>query len=453
MRRREFLSGLGAASVLPLASTRAGEATETEPSARRQRRPNILIIQPDQHSAQVMGNAGNDQVMTPHLDALARESVNFTHAVSNSPVCCPCRASMQTGLYWHTHGVDTNNLRLSPGFPCLAEVLHAEGYHTGYIGKWHLDGGIPPEQPGGFIPPGPRRQGWREWWGYQKSHEYFDVWRYDDRARKERVAGYDWEPTWQTDMALDFAQRHQDSDDPWCFYLGYGPPHKPEQCKQEFLDLYDPASFQLNPAQQRNYADEAQLREVLQMYYAQVTAVDHEVGRVLAGLDRLGIADDTLVLYFSDHGDVLGNHGKLRGKSMPYASAFRVPTMFRWRGQFGPTQTDALIGTPDLPATLLDLAGLDAPVSWQGRSFAPLCHGERQTTPECVPLGLRGWSGVWDGRHVYSEGTPHCLYDHQEDPFELDNLTGNPRLTSTMRAKMHAAMIATGHPDPAALMI
>lgn len=394
-----------------------------------------------------MGNAGNDQVMTPHLDALAQESVNFTHAVANSPVCCPCRASMQSGLYWHTHGIDHNGIRLNSGFPCIADVLHDAGYQTGYIGKWHLDGGIPPEEPGGYIPPGPRRQGWREWWGYEKNHEYFDVWRFNNLARKERVPGYHWEPTWQSDMALDFVQRHREEAEPWCFYLGYGPPHKPEQCKQAFLDLYDPASFRLNPAQQKNYADETQLRKTMQMYYAQVTAVDHEVGRVLQGLDDLGVAEDTIVLYFSDHGDVLGNHGVLRGKSRPYASAFRVPTFFRWPGQLPARSTNALIGTPDLPATLLDLAAIKPPVSWQGRSFAPLCRGEPQTGPEYVPLGLANWSGVWDGRHVYSEGDPHCLYDHLHDPYELINLVTDAPLKSAMQTKMRAAMTATGHPE------
>lgn len=443
MRRREFIGGLAAASVaVPLA-----RAAQPHP----RRRPNILIIQPDQHAYQVMGCAGDHQVHTPHLDALAGESVFFERAVANSPVCSPSRASLQTGLYWHTHGIDTNNVRLSPGFPCLAEVLHTAGYRTGYIGKWHLDGGIPPDQPGGYIPSGPRRQGWREWWGYEKSHEYFDVWRFDDLARKERVPGYDWEPTWQTDIALDFIRRHESDDEPWCFYLGYGPPHKPEQCKQDFLDLYDPAAFQLNPAQKANYENEAELRELLQIYYGQVSAVDHEVGRILRGLDGLGAAKDTMVLYWSDHGDVLGTDGRLRGKSVPRAMSFRVPGMLRWRAQLAPKRSDALFGTPDIPSTLVELAGLQAPISWQGISFAPHCRGEFQDNlPEAVPMGLHHWEGVWDGRHVYSEGDPHCLYDHLEDPFELTNLVDDTRLAATMKDKMRAVMLATGHPEYAA---
>lgn len=443
--RRDFLRGAGtAAATLPLAAASASAASPENP----RKRPNILIIQPDQHAYQIMGCAGNHQALTPNLDALAGESVFFENSVANSPVCTPSRASMQTGLYWHTHGLPNNNIRLNPGLPCLAEVLAADGYSTGYIGKWHLDGGLPPIQPGGQIPPGPRRQGWKEWWGYQKSHEFFEVWRHDDEGRRERLTGYDWEPTWHTDMALDFIERHEADNDPWCFYLGYGPPHKPEQCPQKFLDLYDPAAFELTPAQQANYDDEDRLREELQLYYGQVSAVDHEVGRMMEGLKKLGADRDTIVVYWSDHGDVLGCDGRLRGKSAPLAMSFRVPGMIRWPGELKPQRSQAMLNTPDIPATLLDLAGSDIPVSWQGVSLAPHCRGQQQDNlPTLAPLGLEGWDGVWDGRYVYAEGRYDCLYDHQNDPHELNNLIGDRHLVAQMQAKMREAMLATGHPE------
>ena len=219
-----------------------------------QRRPNVLVIQPDQHRGTIMGCAGDTQVQTPNLDMLAGEGIRFSHTASSSPVCSPFRGTMQTGLYPHTHGVVGNNILLDPELTSFAEVFAEAGYATGYIGKWHLDGGIPERGSGGFIAPGPRRQGWQEWHAHEKGHSFFDVWTFDDRGDKVHFEDYDWEPTWHTDMALDFARRHRDADTPWLFYLGYGPPHKPEQCPDRFLDMYDIDEFELPPDVQGRFS-------------------------------------------------------------------------------------------------------------------------------------------------------------------------------------------------------
>jgi arylsulfatase A-like enzyme len=445
VNRRTFLQTAGAsAAALTGRAVAGGSSPKVRP-----RQPNVLILQPDQHSAFVTGFAGHPDVLTPHLDRLAAQSTVFTHAVANSPVCSPCRASIQSGLYWHTHGVDANGVRLSPGLPCLADVMSAGGYHTGYIGKWHLDGGDPPDDPGGHIPAGPRRQGWKEWWGYERNHEYRDVFRYDDNGRKVQVEGYDWEPTWHADMTIDFMERHRGDDQPWCFYASFGPPHTPNQCPQEWLDRYNPEKFTLTPAQRKHHPDDERLRHELHYYYAQTSSVDHEVGRILHALETQGLADDTIVLYCSDHGDVLGSHGRLRGKWKPYATAFRIPTMIRWPGQVVAQETDNLIGAPDLPATLVDLAGLSAPVSWQGQSLAPNCRGETQASREALPMGMRGWDGVYDGRYIYSEGNDNVLFDHENDPHELHNLTGSsPELVALKKTQLFEVMEQTGHPEP-----
>jgi arylsulfatase A-like enzyme len=274
---------------------------------------------------------------------------------------------MQTGLYWHAHGVVKNDIRLDYSHVTIAEILRDAGYATGYVGKWHLDGGKPKERPGGFVPPGEARQGWDEWHGYEIGQEYFDVWEYDDRGVKVRVEGYDWEPTWQTDLALDFARRHSEAGRPWRYYVSYGPPHKPAQCPQEFLDRFPPEAFRL-PA---DVDDTPELRRVWQMYYAQVTALDVEVGRILKGLDDLGVADNTIIVYTSDHGDLLGSLGKVRGKSAPHPDAFRIPFIVRWPQRIEPNQvTDALISSVDFVPTILELAGLPVAEHMQGVSMA-----------------------------------------------------------------------------------
>jgi arylsulfatase A-like enzyme len=428
MTRREFMVSLATvtagASIHPLWSK----------SAYPQNLPNVLIIQPDQHRGTIMGCAGDQQVITPNLDQLAAEGIRFTHCASSSPLCSPFRASMQTGLYIHKHGIDKNNILLDPKFKTIAEFFTEKGYATGYIGKWHLDGGIPDPQPGGFIEPGPRRQGYQEWYGYEKSHEYLKVWKYNENREQVRVEGYNWEPTWHTDMFLDFAKRNRDLKKPWMYYLAYGPPHDPEQCLKKYLDLYPPEKFELPPDTRNlfNGEDEQKLRILLQIYYGLVSAIDVEIGRVVKGLKGLGLDENTIILYTSDHGDKLGSHctpERLRGKASPYATAFRIPLIIRWSGKIKENQIcNALVSGVDLAPTILDIAGIAVPPEMQGNSMASWCFNQKGRSNEAIYMGLggvsskNGWRAVWDGRYVYSPIGFNILYDHKNDPYEMKNL-------------------------------
>lgn len=399
-----------------------------------QKPPNVLIIQPDQHRGTILGCAGDAQAITPNLDRLAAEGIRFTHCASSSPLCSPFRGTMQTGLYPHKHGVDRNNILLNPELKTIAELFAEQGYATGYIGKWHLDGGIPDPQPGGYIEPGPRRQGYQEWNGYEKNHEYFKVWKYNQNREQVRVMGYTWEPTWHTDMALDFARRNRDRKKPWMYYLAYGPPHLPEECPQKYLDLFDPTALNLPPDVSTKFSPEVEkrLRKHYQMYYAQVKSIDNEIGRLLKGLKELGIDENTIILYTSDHGDKLGSHctpKKLRGKASPYATAFRIPLIVRWPNKIpGSRVSNALVSSVDLAPTILDLAGIKIPPGMQGDSMGSWCLKGKGTTNKSIYLGLGGvsrkdgWRAVWDGKYIYSPTRFNILYDHTNDPFEMNNL-------------------------------
>ena len=411
------------------------------------KRPNVLVIQPDQHRGITLGCAGDEQARTPNLDRLAASGIRFSHAVSSSPVCSPFRGSMQTGLYCHTHGVITNNLRLNPALTGFAEVFSGAGYATGYIGKWHLDGGIPKEEVGGYVPAGPRRHGWQEWNGYEKSHEYLKVWRYDAREKKVPVPGYHWEPTWHTDMALDFARRHGAEGRPWLYYIAFGPPHPPEECLQEFEDLFPPDKFRLPPDLTALIKEgrEKELRSLWQIYYGLVNAIDREVGRLVEGLRQQGQLDNTIILYTSDHGDRLGSHtgpdGKLRGKGAPYANAYRIPLIVHWpEGARRRVVSDTLVSSVDLAPTILDLAGLPVPHQMQGQSMAAWCTSGKGPQRDAVYLGLGdvrgGWRAVWDGRSIYSRGKYDVLYDYQKDPYEMDNLVKDTKLSAVRNRKL-----------------
>lgn len=418
--------------------------------AKQPQRPNILIIQPDQHRADVMGCAGDDQALTPNLDQMAAAGIRVTHAVSASPVCSPFRATLQTGLYIHEHGVVHNNIQLKHELKTLGEFFSENGYATGYIGKWHLEGFVPKEQPGGYIELGEARQGWQEWLGYEKNHEYLKVWRYNNQKQKVRVKGYTWEPTWYTDMALDFIKRKTAEQKPWCYYVAYGPPHKPEECIPEYLKMYDPAAFKLKPDVEKNLSEEnkQKLRKILQVYYAQVTAIDNEVGRLEAGLKELEVDDNTIVIYVSDHGDVLGSHHKdivqkylketgrkmentLRTKGKPYSTAFRIPFIIYGPDIYNPgMKCDALVSSVDLTPTILDLAGIKAPKYMQGKSMADWYRKGTGPDQPYIYLGLesgkKAWRAVYDGKYLLSEMDYKLFYNLEKDPFEMENLFTDP---------------------------
>ncbi|MCX7014290.1 MAG: sulfatase-like hydrolase/transferase [Candidatus Sumerlaeota bacterium] len=443
-------------------------------------RPNVLVLQPDQHRGTMMGCMGDKQAITPNLDRMAGEGILFRNCVSSSPVCCPFRASMQTGLYPHKHGVLSNDkYRLDPSHPTFAEMFEKAGYKTGYIGKWHLDGGLPkkeggegvtPKAVGGFVPP-ERRRGYQEWNGYEKSHEYFEVWTYNEEGKKIRVQGYDWEPTWFTDKALDFAKRHSEAKEPWLYYVAYGPPHVPEECLPKYLNMFPPEKFELPPDVKAAFTgqEEAMARKEFQMYYALVTAIDTEVGRLLEGLKQLGVDNNTIILYTSDHGDVLGSHvggkagkgkpaakgkssgegesdagyegeSKFRGKAKPYANAFRTPLIVHWPKKIKAGQVcDALVSGVDLPVTLLDLAGAPPIPGAQGVSVAPWCLTGNGPKREGIWIGLGSWRAVWDGRYVYSPAPFNILYDHDSDPCEVKNLLGDPA-SQAEQQRLHALL-------------
>lgn len=412
-------------------------------------RQNVLIIQPDQHRADVLGCAGNSAALTPNLDKLASVGVRFSNAASASPVCCPFRATLQTGLYIHEHGVVTNGIQLKRELKTIGEIFSENGYATGYIGKWHLEGIYPEDGYGGFVEPGEPRQGWQEWHGYEKSHQFFDVWQFNDQKEKVRVEGYDWEPTWHTDMTLDFIKRKTEEKQPWCYYVAYGPPHKPEQCTPEFLAKYNPDDFVLNPDAMKNRTEEEQkeLRALLQLYYAQVTAVDHEVGRLQQGIKDLGVDKNTIIVYVSDHGDVLGDHKKeivqkyidtnrnlnntIRTKGKPYATAFRIPFILAGPGIKTPGSVyDALVSSVDLAPTILDLAGLEVPEYMQGLSMAGWYRNDDGPDQPYVYMGLYdgkdAWRAVYDGEYMLSLLDYELFYEYANDPYEMNNLYTNP---------------------------
>jgi len=412
------------------------------------RRPNLLFVFGDQWRAQATGFVGNGQIKTPHLDAMARESIHVRHCVAGSPVCCVWRASMLTGQYAHQHGVLLNDGVLSPDAHTFGEHFAAAGYHTAWVGKWHVDG----HGRDAFIPRD-RQHRFDHWRTLECTHAYnASVYYADDDPTPRTWDGYD--AIAQTDHVIDWLSE-RDGKQPYCAFLSWGPPHSPyHTAPQKYRAMYDPAKIELRPNVPEPIREQA--REMLAGYYAHCTALDDCMGRLLATLDDLGIAENTIVVFTSDHGDMLGSHG-MTEKCCPLDESLRVPMLIRWPAGFGREgrASDVLLNMVDHLPTLSALCGLAVPESAAGRDLSQ--HLLDGTVPDdnAALYGSYVRFGTWPAqderidplyrsrearglrtlRYTYVEDLdgPWMLYDNEADPYQLNNRANDPALIDVQR--------------------
>ena len=387
-----------------------------------QQRPNLVFIFPDQMRAQACGFMGNEQLQTPNMDLLAEQGVTFTNAVSTCPVCTPYRAALLTGRYPLSNGMVLNDVRLPVTELCIAEVLRDEGYETGYVGKWHLDG---PHR-GGFTPPGPRRQGFDYWAVAECTHNYMNSFYYRDDPEPIWIEGYDADH--QTDLAIGYVQEH--AQDQFCLFVSWGPPHEPCGLMPDEYKIYAPAGIEPRPN-----APEAPLDEIAG-YYSHITALDRNLGRLMEALEQAGIADNTIVVFTSDHGDMFGSQGHTR-KQKPWDESIMVPCAMRWPAKLpAGERTDVLLNAPDVMPTLLRLMGVEIPDTVEGRDLSHAALGLEGPEPTSAFIGnicpfgqpFPEWRGLRTKTHTYVrtlEG-PWLLYDNAADPYQLSNLVDEP---------------------------
>lgn len=443
--------------------------------------PNILIIYPDQMRYDAMGCSGNSVIKTPHIDRLSGEGVHFTEAYTSYPICCPFRASMLTGKYAQKHGMIQNHFPLRGDQTFLAECLRDAGYRTGYVGKWHLEGGPKP----GFVPR-ERRFGFDYFIGFNRGHDYNASIYYDDHGQAYHSARY--EPDYQTDQFIDFIQDAAKAKDnkPFFGYVSYGPPHFPMEMPEYLRHIYRHDEVQLPPGvpdpelqarvqKHRNEVlcggdprsghkshaahetkpkaeteTEAEIREFIAEYYGMISNIDWNLGRILNELDKLGIADNTMVIFLSDHGDMLGQHGSFCGiKCQPHRAAMQVPLIIRYPKRFTPAKTQAMVDVGvDMMPTLLDLCGLAAPEEMQGQSYLPVLDGKSDNARDAIwyqvftqtggnpgefaPFAQRGVR-TKEWLYVRHKDERVYLYNELIDPAEQTNLVDDPQYESLMR--------------------
>ena len=432
-------------------------------------RPNILWYCTDQQRFDTIGALGNPHAQTPTLDALVEGGAAFTHAYCQSPVCTPSRTSIMTGLYpSRAHSTRNGNESLARHPPLISKLVAEAGYHCGLVGKFHLQSSgkrIEPRLDDGFsywkFSHAPRDD-------WERGHDYADWVRARGgdldamRQSEEHVPAACHQTTWTTECALEFLDEAADLGKPWMLNLNPYDPHPPFIPPKEYADRFDPAGMPGPYFRESDLAAQEKLRAVdfqteartpeqmeapriQALYYAMIALIDDQLARIVRRLDETGQRENTMIIFTSDHGETLGDHGLLLKGCRFYEGLVRVPLIFNCPGTVrAGLRSDALVELLDMSATILELAGVPIPDYFQGRSLAPILTG--QAPPDHHRESVR--SEYFDalaaqfcaGRASYAtmyrtrryklvlyhrEGLGE-LFDLEADPHEFENLWDHP---------------------------
>ena len=497
------------------------------------KRPNVICFVTDQHRADHLGCYGNPDVKTPNLDRLAAEGVRFTNSFVANPVCSPNRACMFTGQYPRAHKLRENGNTLPADAATLPLVLKENGYTTHSSGKLHLapfgadehhnlddhwlseskalwDEGRPTLKTPYFGLDSLYFVGGHGDYNFGDHRNSLDAIQQNlgkgyCREHAAEDPGLD-EEVWCSDIPEEHHYntriadetirflKERDQDKPFFSWCSFPDPHHPFSPPEPWYSMYDPKQIKVDPIAAEDNADwpeklkgyrermavnEEALADVIAKNYGMISMVDHNIGRVVAELEEQGILDDTIILFFSDHGDYMGDHGISRKPLLPYDSVYKVPTIYRFPEKIrAGGAVDALHSTVDLMPTILDLAGIAFP----GIVNPEALHNAAATPREGfeIPAAIQGVSqlpalvgGEAPREHVYAEfddarmserlryirtettmlayfyGCDYgMLFDLQRDPDQAHNLFYNPECAQLRGAMMEMMSKAQAYADP-----
>jgi arylsulfatase A-like enzyme len=427
-------------------------------------RKNAIWIFTDQHRAQALGYMGDPNLSTPVLDRMAMEGMVFDRAVCGFPLCCPFRGSLLTSRYPHKC-VPGHEYPLPTDQRTIAHAFNDNGYHTAYFGKWHLDGFRESQGRAAMhIVPPERRGGFQTWVGYDNNNSQYDCWVHGGEgadAFHYRLPGY--ETDCLTDLLInhlkDQAREAQEGKGrPFFAVLSVQPPHTPNIAPEEWMRRHTPGQIQLRPNVPMVPRVVEKARRQLAGYYAQIENVDWNIGRVRAALEELGLANDTHLVFFSDHGDMMGSHGQFQ-KMTPLEESIRVPFMVggcQPHYEFKTGFTNHPVNHVDIAPTTLGLCGIPVPDWMEGTDYSGLrlkSGGGGSDLPDSAFLQSviptmhgdsvdRPWRGVvtrdnW--KYAVLKGQPWLMFNLNEDPFEQVNLAHNVQFRAK-RAELQARL-------------
>ena len=465
LTRREWM-GVTAASLA--ATGMPGMAASAEA---QRKRPNILLIMTDQHRGDCLGADGNPAAITPNLDRIAREGARFRHAYTCVPSCTPARAALLTGLGPWRNGM-LGYSRIPEAYPReMPRMLAEAGYHTAVVGKCHF---APQRNSHGFHQMILDESGRRQHPEFKSDyHCWFDSVApnldpnatglgWNDYPARPYALPEELHPTrWTGDVAVNFVESYA-KDIPFFFKVSFARPHSPYDAPQRLFDMYRD-----RPIPERHLGDwcdryaprswerddiwhgdmgAAVTRQSRVGYYGNVTFIDEQIGRILSALEKRGILEETLIMFISDHGDMLGDHHLWR-KTYAYEGSARIPFLVRWperliaarRGQ----AREEPVELRDVLPTFLDAAGIPGGEDMDGASLLPLLSGKANHWRDWIDLEhdicydpSNHWSALTDGKTKYifhARDGEEMLFDMEHDPGETRNLAGRAESAQTLK--------------------
>lgn len=434
--RRQFVTrlGAGAAAVGLFGALRKQSIVQpaSATGAESVKRPNILFLMSDQHRWDFMGCTGHPLVRTPNMDRLAADGALFDTAYSHWPVCVPSRMSMITGRYAHSHGAIGNAYALPQDQQTIGGYLKTFGYRTAAIGKMHF---VDDDQRHGFDYRVEKADYGEETDAESRNSKILarsgQPWGISTQSEEETYEHYIAEKT------IEWMEKN--ADKPFCLWCSFSAPHPPFVSPEDFYKLYEgkvklppqppvPNPFLKKSAQEWADLTDEEAPVVMTAYLANITLVDMNIGRVLKALEKLGLADNTIVSYTSDHGDMQWQQRRF-GKMTMFDGATRIPLILRYapRVPKGMVRHE-VVEQVDMYPTFCDLLGVPTPSTVQGRSLMPLVEGKAADWPNTAFIEMGNSVIVRASQYKCRfEGNEAIeLYDLQKDPQEWDNLVGKP---------------------------
>ena len=444
--------------------------------------PNLVFIMADQYRGDALGCLGREPVKTPCLDNLASEGVLFTNAVSSYPVSSPARAMLMTGMYpLHNKVVGNCNSQTAPygvELPqearCWSDVLKDMDYRTGYIGKWHLDSPYKPYVDtynnhgkvawNEWCPP-ERRHGFEHWIAYGTYDYHLKPMYWNATAPRDSFYYVNqWGPAYEADRAIEYIQAQKESKQPFALVVSMNPPHTgyelvPDRYKALYKDMDVEALCANRPdipakgTEMGNY-----FRNNIRNYYACITGVDENVGRIIETLKSNGLFENTIVVFTSDHGICMGAHNAA-GKDIFYEESMRIPMIISWPAKIKPRKDDRLmIAFADLYPSLLSLMGFRKEIPETVQTFDLSRQILGKSKKEVVQPyyyvqfdnHATGYRGLRTATHTFAVHATNgkidetVLFDRTKDPYQMDNIAGqSPHLVRQFNKQLKAWLLHT----------